>query len=194
MNAPDSAKPAFLSRFYGLAILLGLIWLVSVVNFVGGGALDQFGIYPRSVSGLPGILIAPFLHGDIGHLLSNTVPMIVLGGMVSLRGRNTFWGVTVLVAIVGGLGVWLVGRGNIHIGASGLVFGYFGYLVALGWVERKLSSIAIAILTLVLYSGLVFGVLPLRSWVSWEGHLFGMAAGALIAYLAAGRARKKNPT
>ncbi len=194
MNATDSAKPAFVSRFYGLAILLGLIWLVSVVNFVAGGTLDQFGISPRSVSGLPGILIAPFLHGGISHLLSNTVPMIMLGGMVSLRGQATFWGVTVSVAIVGGLGVWLLGRGNVHIGASGLVFGYFGYLVALGWFERKLSSIAIALLTLVLYAGLIWGVLPLRAWVSWEGHLFGMAAGALIAYFHAGRAKPKGQT
>ena len=185
METTPEAQPSFISRFYGLLLLMAAIWIISIVNFVLGESLNRFGIYPRSVEGLLGLVVSPFLHGGIFHLLSNTMPMLLLGGMVSLRGQVNFWGVTIAVAIVGGLGVWLMGRNAFHIGASGLVFGYFGYLVALGWFERKLSSIAIAVVTLMLYSGLLFGVLPVRSWVSWEGHLFGMLAGCLIAYLEA---------
>jgi membrane associated rhomboid family serine protease len=182
------AEPrGFLLRFRGLLILMVLVWLVSIANLLSGGSFNQYGIYPGKVSGLRGIAFAPFLHGGLMHLLSNTLPMLFLGALVSLRGQTTFWTTTVFVAVVGGLGVWLLGRPAFHIGASGLVFGYFGYLVALGWFERKLGSIAVAVLTLVLYSGLVWGVLPLRAFVSWEGHLFGMLAGALVAYFGASK-------
>ncbi|MGI9335118.1 MAG: rhomboid family intramembrane serine protease [Gammaproteobacteria bacterium] len=162
--------------------LVAAIWAVSLVNLVLGGPLDGLGIRPRSISGAFGIVLAPFLHGSMQHLLYNTMPMLVLGGLLCLRGAQRFWATTALVVVAGGTGVWLLGRGASHIGASGLVFGYFGYLLAVGWWERKPLPVVIAVVTAVLYSGLIFGVLPLRSSVSWESHLFGLLAGVTIAY------------
>lgn len=169
-------------RVAPIALFVAAVWIVSLVNLALGGVLNDLGIRPRRVDGLPGLLGAPFLHGGLIHLISNTLPLAVLGALVALRGAAVFWTVTVLVAMLGGLAVWLLGRTALHIGASGVVFGYFGYLVALGWFERKLASIGIAVLTLALYSGLIWGVLPLRATVSWEGHLFGLLAGVLAAY------------
>ena len=129
------------------------------------------------MDGLWGIPLAPFLHGGFGHALSNTVPLLMLGGLVAARGWQTLLGVTLFVVLLGGAGVWLVARGASHIGASGLVFGYFGYLVARGWYDRRIVSILIAVVVIVVYGGLIFGVLPTDGRVSWEGHLTGLIAG-----------------
>jgi membrane associated rhomboid family serine protease len=169
-----------------LAILcgfIGVMWLSEIVDTVlFGGALDLDGIYPRDVSWLWGILLAPFLHGGFAHLIANTVPLFVLGWLVIVRRRMDFFLVTAIVTILGGLGVWLFGRpGTVHFGASGVVFGYLGYLFFRAWFERSLASMAIALVAALLYGGALWGVLPTRSGVSWEGHLFGFAGGAATA-------------
>ena len=125
--------------------------------------------------------LAPFLHGGFGHVISNTVPLLLLGSLVAARGWQTLLGVTLFVVLLGGAGVWLVARGGSHVGASGLVFGYFGYLVARGWYDRRIVSILIAVVVIVVYGGLIFGVLPTGDRVSWEGHLTGLIAGVLAA-------------
>ncbi|MCH8898260.1 MAG: rhomboid family intramembrane serine protease, partial [Chloroflexi bacterium] len=127
------------------------------------------------------IPLSPFLHGSFGHVVSNSIPFLVLGGLIALRGRQVLLRVSFIVIGLGGAGVWALGRPAIHIGASGLVFGYFGYLVARGWYERKLGSILMAIAVIILYGGLIVGVIPDRSLVSWEAHLFGLIAGVLAA-------------
>ena len=146
-----------------------------------GNALDQFGIVPRQVRGLIGIPLAPVLHAGFAHLLSNTLPLLILGGFVAFRGKSILIGLIVFVNIVGGLGTWIIGSTGVHLGASILVFGFFGYLVARGWYDRSFISIAVAIVVLILYGGLIFGVLPVRAFVSWEGHLLGMLAGVVYA-------------
>ena len=146
-----------------------------------GHQLNAWGIFPRSVHGLAGIPLAPFLHGSFGHVISNSIPFLVLGGLIAFRGRQVLLRVSFIVIGVGGSAVWLLGRSAVHIGASGLVFGYFGYLVARGWYERKLGSILLAIVVIILYGGLILGVLPARGLVSWEAHLFGLIAGVLAA-------------
>jgi len=113
---------------------------------------------------------------------------------VALRGRWLFISSSLLILVVGGLGVWVFGRAAFHIGASGLVFGYFGFLVAIGVYERSLSGLAIASLTLFYYGGLIFGVLPTNSFVSWEGHLFGLLAGILAARVFARTGRQPRST
>ena len=167
-----------------LALFVGTMWLVVVLNYFSPEIdLRNYGIVPRTSDGLLGIPLAPFLHGDVEHMLANTVPLLVLGGLIVARSVKTFVAVTVVVTVVGGLGVWLFGRGDsVHIGASGLVFGYFGFLLLRAWFERTLISLAVAALVAVLYGGLIFGVLPGRPEVSWEGHLFGFAAGVLSAW------------
>lgn len=170
----------------GAFLILGvacLIWAVEAVNVLSGRQLTGLGVLPRHLSGLVGIPLSPFIHGSVSHATVNTVPFLVLGGLVALRGVKAFMSVSVFVILCGGAALWLFGRASYHIGASGLIFGYFGYLVARGWYERSTGAILTALLTLFLYGGLVWGVLPGRSFISWEGHLFGMLAGVLAARL-----------
>lgn len=176
-----------LSRTANLSLLLIFliaIWVVELVNTFLGHRLNVYGVLPRTVEGLRGIPLSPFLHGGFGHLAANTFPLLVLGGLVAVRRRGNFLGVTVFIVFVGGAGLWLVGRPALHVGASGLLFGYFGYLVARGWYERSVLSILVALAVILVFGwGIFFGLLPTAGFVSWEGHLCGMAAGGLVARL-----------
>ena len=168
------------------SLILGaivLIWAVELVNFLSVRQLTSLGILPRRLSGLIGIPLSPFIHGSVGHAMVNTLPFLVLGSLVALRGKRVFLGVSLFVILSGGAALWLFGRDSYHIGASGLIFGYFGYLVARSWYERRAAAILATLLTLFLYGGLVWGVLPSRAFISWEGHLFGMLSGVLAARL-----------
>ena len=166
-----------------LAGLVGLMWLAEIADLVVfGGALDAAGIRPRTEAGLWGILFAPFLHGGFAHLVANTAPLLVLGWLVLVRGLRDFVWATAVAVLLGGLGVWLVGGARtVHIGASGLVFGYLGYLFLRGYWERSLAAVLVAAVAGLLYGGVLWGVLPLSHGVSWEGHLFGFAGGAAAA-------------
>lgn len=174
----------------GAFLILGtvcVIWAVEVLNLLSGRQFASLGVLPRHISGLIGIPLSPFIHGSVSHAMVNTMPFLVLGGLVALRGVRAFLSVSVFVILCGGAALWLFGRASYHIGASGLIFGYFGYLVARGWYERSTGAILTALLALFLYGGLVWGVLPSRSFISWEGHLFGMLAGVLAARLQGSR-------
>jgi membrane associated rhomboid family serine protease len=162
----------------------GAMWLVATVNALTSDALAVFGIRPRTPEGLWGILFAPFLHANLAHLLANTIPLVVLGCLVALRGRRDFFLVTAWVMLVGGGAVWLLGRPfSIHIGASGLIFGYLGFILARGVFERGLQAGLLAIIVFVLYGGTLWGVLPASSRISWESHLFGFLAGLMAGKL-----------
>lgn len=163
--------------------LLGIIWGVSTINLlIFGGALNLYGIRPRTVDGLWGILLMPFLHGGFPHLLANTVPFATLGWLVMLRRMADFFIVTAVTILISGLGVWLTGPTNsVHIGASGLIFGYFGFLLLRSYFERSLYAILFAILVLLVYGGLIWGVLPQQNGVSWQAHLFGFVGGIVAA-------------
>jgi membrane associated rhomboid family serine protease len=166
----------------GLIVLFGLAvfaWLLEIGDaLIPGHWLDSQGIRPHTIAGLWGILFAPFLHAGFAHLAANTVPFLILGFLVVLRGLSTFVVVSVLVMAVGGLGVWLFGSPNTdHIGASGVIFGYIGYLLGRGYFERGLWAIVIALLVAVLYGSALWGILPADPRISWQGHLFGFLAG-----------------
>ena len=162
-----------------------VFWIVHAINsWVFQGSLSQHGVVPRSVKGLWGVIFAPFLHGGWWHLISNTIPFLVLGSVVLVRGMVTFLEVTLMIALVAGSGVWIIGAGNsVHVGASSLVFGYFGMIISAAWFEKKIVSMLTAVLTLMFYGGMFFGLLPLWPGVSWEGHLFGFLGGVLSARL-----------
>ena len=168
-----------------------LLWAVEAVNSLTGHQLNEWGILPRTLTGLRGIPFSPFLHGNVSHLLVNTLPFLVLGGLVALQGRRAFLGVSLVVIVCGGIALWLFGRTAYHIGASGLIFGYFGYLVARAWYERSIGSILIALVTLFFYGGLMWGVLPTNAFISWEGHLCGLLAGILAARIQGARGKEK---
>lgn len=158
------------------------MWLSEGADqFVFDERLDQWGIVPRELDGLAGVVFAPFLHGGFGHVMANTVPLLVLGGLIAFKGLTRLVTVTVGVTLLGGLGVWLFGRDAVHIGASIVVFGYFGYLVAAAFFERRMRSFVLAVIAILLYGGLIWGVLPTTSIVSWEGHLAGLLAGVFMA-------------
>jgi membrane associated rhomboid family serine protease len=156
---------------------------VEVANLLLGHQLNLLGILPRTITGLPGIALSPFLHHGIGHVLLNTIPLVILGGLVILQGTRVFLEVSLVIILVSGVGVWLFGRSGYHVGASGLIFGYFGFLIARSWYERSVSSILIAVITIVLYGGILWGLLPTQTGVSWEVHLFGLLGGILAARL-----------
>lgn len=172
-----------------LAVLGGFIffiWFVELVDWlIFDGALDGYGIKPRTVNGLIGILYAPFLHGGVGHLMANTMPILILGGLIIVsRGLKEFFIVTGMVMIIGGLGTWLIGPSfSVHIGASGLVFGYFGFLLLMAYFERSCQAIVVAVVVLFIYGGLIWGILPRGDGISWQSHLFGLVGGILAAYL-----------
>ena len=170
-----------------LATFVAIFWLLEILDqFVFRGSLDIFGIIPHQVIGLRGILFAPFLHGDFPHLIANTVPFLILGWLVMLQETSDFFIVTGLTMLVGGLGVWLFAApGYIHIGASILIFGYLGFLLLRGYFQRNIPSILLSILVFLLYGGTIWGVLPSRPGISWQGHLFGFLGGVLAAKLIA---------
>lgn len=177
-----------------LGIIVGALWAVLLVNtIVLGGQLNSFGILPRTGVGLRGIAFSPFLHAGFGHLFGNTIGLVLLGGLVLLREEADFWIVTIVGIVVGGVGTWLFGRPSLHIGASGVVFAYFGYLACTGWFERRVVSILLSLAAIVLWSGLFFGILPGQPGISWEGHLFGFGGGGLAAWLLS-RQRKRSRT
>lgn len=171
-----------------VTILLGItaiLWLVEIVDYfiLQSYSLNRYGIVPRNLIGLRGVLFAPFLHGNFPHLIANTIPFLSLGWLVMLQRTSDFWRVTAMTVLVGGLGVWLIGQPNsIHIGASILIFGYLGFLLFRGYFQRNAPSIALSIIVAVFYGSLIFGVLPTRAGVSWEGHLFGFIGGVIAAY------------
>lgn len=194
---PDSRLPTRLrggqlARIAPILILVAAMWLFELLDAAMGSQLDGFGIVPRSENGLFGIAAAPFLHLGFGHLIANTTALLVLGALILLTSPY-FWVVTVAVALFGGLGVWITGDpSTVVIGASGLVYGYAAYLVALGIFRRSLLNLLVAVLVVVLYGGFVFGVFPGQANVSWQGHLFGAVVGVVMARWHAVNAPKRS--
>ena len=180
------------SNLYLVLAAVVLLWAVEAVKSLTGHQFNEWGILPRTVTGLRGIPLSPFLHADLSHLLVNSLPFLVLGGLVALQGRRAFLGVSLVVIVCGGVALWLFGREGYHIGASGLIFGYFGYLVARAWYDRSFRSILIALVTLFFYNGLIWGILPTTTYISWEGHLFGLLAGILAARIQGGKPKEQQ--
>jgi membrane associated rhomboid family serine protease len=165
-----------------LGATVGALWTTFVVNAALGGSLLQFGVVPRTERGLLGVLFAPFLHGNLQHLMANTIPLLIFGWLVMLRDHRHFALVTLAGALGSGAASWLLGApGSVHVGASGVVFGYFGFLLLAGWYARSVTSVALSVLVAVLWGGMIAGVLPGTPGVSWQGHLGGLLGGVLMA-------------
>lgn len=185
-TAPDAEKPGLRDVAPGLVVIgvmLAIMWASEIIDLLPNTNFDRWGVRPRSVRGLFGIVFAPFLHTGFPHLIGNTIPFAVLGGIIALGGSRAIAEVTVAVAVISGLGVWMFGAGNsVHFGASGLVFGYLTYLVARGIVARNVLWILGGIAVLAFYGGLFWGLLP-SPRVSWLGHVFGAVGGVLAAWM-----------
>ncbi|WP_155359832.1 rhomboid family intramembrane serine protease [Acrocarpospora macrocephala] len=185
---PRERTASLLSGALGSVIvmlfLVGGMWALEIVDYLQDGALDRYGIVARDPDGLVGIFAAPFLHAGFPHLIANSLPLLILGFLAAIRGVGRFLGVSLIIIVVSGLGVWLIAPPNtVTIGASGLVFGYFGYVVGRGLFDRRILDIVLAVVVAVMYYSIIFGILPGEEGISWQGHLFGLIGGVLAAWL-----------
>jgi membrane associated rhomboid family serine protease len=172
-----------------LCALVALMWVLEVVDVALDHRLDRYGIEPRDVDGLDGVLAAPFLHVGFGHLLANTIPFVTMGVVIALEGPRRLVLVTVIVGLISGFGTWLVASaGTIHVGASGIVFGYATYLIARGIFNRNATELAVGAVVVVIWGGALLGGLEPNRGISWQGHLFG-AIGGVVAARAVARER-----
>ena len=173
----------------GLVLLLWAVELVDLVLF--GGSLDRLGIRPRTVDGLVGVPLHPLLHLGFGHVALNSIGLLLFGGLVIFREERDFWTAVVLGTLIGGLGVWLFGRPSIHVGASGIVFALFGYLLLTGWFDRSFGAILLSAVVFLLWGSALFGLSPMQVGISWEAHLFGFLGGGFAAWVRARRGRAR---
>jgi membrane associated rhomboid family serine protease len=177
-------------RFTPLISLIALCWLMFVVNnLLWHGHLNQYGIIPRHIGSLPGILWAPFLHASFSHLATNTVPLLVLGGILCTRNKSEFVIIAGVGALLSGGLTWIFARNACHIGASGLIFCFFGYLASMAWFRRTFGTLLLSTLCILGYGGILKGIPPTSTAISWESHIAGLAAGIALAWIAS----KLNP-
>lgn len=176
-----------------VGVMAVIMWIAEIVDTVMGGDLDAYGIEPRDTDGLDGIVFAPFLHSGFDHLIANTVPFLVLGAIIALSGLVRVALVTLIVMVVGGLGTWLVAPAHtVHIGASGVVFGYAGYLIARAVYTRSLSHLAAGIIVVAIWGFTLLGGLLPQDGISWQGHLFGLVGGVVAAWALDGRDARRR--
>ncbi|MFE3942792.1 rhomboid family intramembrane serine protease [Streptomyces sp. NPDC059118] len=169
-------------------VMLGwvaFLWLLEIVDVSTGHALDTFGIEPRRAAELLDVVPASFIHFGFGHVAANSLPLLVFGFLAALSGIRRFAAVAAMIIVVDGLGVWLVSpSGSNTAGASGLVFGLFGYLLVRGFVDRRLLDIGAGLVIGAIWgSSILVGISPANTSVSWQGHLFGLAAGVAAAFV-----------
>lgn len=189
------------SKFTDVIYLLASMWGLFAVDLLLPINLTQFGIGPRELGGLPGILMAPFIHAGLWHILANSFPFLVLGCILQLHGRAVFWWATLIIVLVSGLCVWLFSSAGRVVGVSGVIFGYWAFLMAYAWFVFSASSLAVlwhsfksaflAIVVLLLYGTMLFSFFDMRAHISWSGHFFGALAGVLAAFLLAKFAREE---
>lgn len=160
-----------------------LMWLVKIFEVTNGNKLTRWGIFPRDLDGVIGIVTAPFIHSDWQHLMSNSLPMFMLMGIVMVFYKRVAIPSIIIITIFTGFTVWLFARESYHVGASGVVYGLVSFLAWTGVFRRNLKSIILSLVILVMYSGYFHGIVPNKEGVSWESHLFGGMVGIFTAFL-----------
>ena len=160
-----------------------LLWVIKLGEVITGINLTTLGLYPHRASGLVGILAAPLLHANFNHLISNSIPVLILSGGIIYFYPQSAFKVFAMVYVVPGIFVWFFGRPAYHIGASGLIYGFVSFLFFSGIIRRDNRSIALALIVTFLYGGIIWGILPVDAEISWEYHLFGALTGIFCAIL-----------
>ncbi len=190
---PPQGRDRRADGFRVVLAMLAAMWIVEIADVALDGRLDQLGIEPREAHGLIGLGTAPFLHAGFAHLIANTIPFVLMGFVIAFQGAVRVIAVTAMVMLVSGLGTWLVApEGSLHIGASGVVFGYATYLLARGGFNRDLMEIAIGVGVALIWGTALLGGLMPQDGISWQGHLFGAIGGVLAAW-AFSRPRVASP-
>lgn len=163
--------------------IIGILIVIHIINIISRYHLLKLGIVPRHLMGLPGIFFAPFLHGNFTHLLFNALPLFLLSNLILMRGVWLFLNVTLFIMLVGGFATWLFGRRALHVGSSTVIMGYFGFLIGRAYLFHTFFDYFTLIIAIYYFGGILLGLVPTRKGVSWEGHLFGFAAGIAAAFL-----------
>ena len=179
----DSAVQSLITNLPLLFGFLAGLWIIHFLNYLSKYRLNYLGIIPRNPVGLPGIIFSPFLHSNLTHLIMNSIMLFVLSAMLLIDGRTIYFEVSAYIILISGLLIWLFGRPGLHIGASSLVMGYFGYLLINGISHPSLISIVIAFICIYYFGGMFINLFPREKRVSWEGHVFGFVAGVVTSFL-----------
>ncbi len=162
--------------------LLAMLWVFNIINWFVKSRLNILGLYPRSTIGLIGIITAPLPHGNFNHLFFNCIPLFVLGMFILALGRDVFIAVSILITMLQGTLVWLFGRKHIHIGASGVISGYFGFILGLAYFYPTLISLVLAFVAVYYFGSIIAGIIPTSALISWECHLAGLVSGLVVMY------------
>jgi membrane associated rhomboid family serine protease len=175
-------------------LLVALFWLVEIIEVYSQRSFVEFGLMPRNVAGLAGIVSSVFIHSDWKHLFNNSVPLVILGWSIFFFYKEVAWKVLVWVVLMGGLWTWISARESYHIGASGLLYGLFSFILFSGFIRRNKQLLSISFLVAFLYGSLVWGLLPIDYRMSWESHFWGFMAGFVLAiyYRKIGPQREKH--
>ncbi len=177
MNAP--VKKERLTSFEIITSVIVLLWIILAVNFFL--PINSYGIIPRDINGLKGVIFSPFLHANMYHLIANSITLFFLGLIFITLERRRAIMITLYLIICGGLGTWIIGRsGAVHIGSSGVIYGIMGYLFFIGIFSRNIKTILVSLVTFFFYGGAIWGILPVNSFVSWESHLCGLFSGMFV--------------
>lgn len=185
----DEDKKQIVRAFYIPALLLYIIWLIKLIEVLGGVSFGYYGIYPRHLEGLMGIVFSPFLHADFNHLINNSIPLVILTASTIYFYRPIALKVLLLLWFITGFCVWLGGRPAYHIGASSVIYGEAGFLFFSGVFRKNITLLAISLLTVFLYGSMIWGIFPIDMKISWESHLFGGLTGMTLAIIYT----EKNP-
>lgn len=185
-NFIQTFNSAVHSLVANLPLLFGILaglWLIHFLNYLSKYRLNRLGIIPRNPLGLPGIIFSPFLHGNAAHLIMNSIMLFVLSAMILIAGRAVYFEASACIILISGCLIWLFARHGLHIGASSLVMGYFGYLLVNGIAHPSVLTVVIAFVCIYYFGGMFMNLFPREKRVSWEGHVFGFIAGIVTSFL-----------
>lgn len=193
MNQEKIEKKKLIYSLLFPGLFVFLLWIIKIIELVLDVSFVEYGLYPLKTENLYGIITSPLIHSDPAHLLANTIPIIILGTGIFYFYRSISFKVVILIYLISGLWLWFGGRPAYHIGASGLIYGFASFLFLSGIIRKYVPLMAISLLIAFLYGGLIWGIMPIDTKISWEGHLYGGIAGLVVAlfYKKQGPQRKK---
>lgn len=182
-HSPEEEKRHVLVSFFMPFIFVLLAWCVKLIELVLELDLSAYGIFPRKLGGLPGVIASPFLHSDFTHLISNSIPFMILGFLMIYSYRRVAFKAFLMIWIMSGFLVWITGRQSYHIGASNIVYGFTFYIFFSGIFRKNIQSVVLSLFVVFAYGSIFWGILPLRPEISWEGHLAGALIGGVLAFI-----------